>query len=250
MRKIPSEHSGYFANLNGLIDLSRGQYASALHHFNAALSANPKNFLYYERRACTNLLLGNVEDAIKDVEAHTKFFRPVYQVFDADSCLIIKCFCLFIGGYLEGFLGEARKFRRYGQYRMHYRVVSYLNGLALIKVKMYEEALAALMFAVDKINQAPYGELPKELHYHSEELINYLSSGNFDSANKIGILNISQWRSFFRDVAKDCEYAVKKSDKNFGQPANYQRIMPAIFNEKTCGRCQMSPCHCSDPDFD
>lgn len=248
MRKLYGKDLGlgYSDSCKGLFDLYNEKYKSALQRFNVAISVSPNNFIYYERRACTKLVLGDIEGALKDVDTFFKLFRPVYHQLSADSCSVIECCCLLLDNQLVNALAEMRKFHRY---TIDYRIVAYLKGLALIKLKSYDEALKAFNFATEDPEWSMYGDLPVQLYEHAANLMKSILTTDFDFTDRNGVVKLSDWRYLFSRVWSECCEVSNHINKKHNNDANEDRRIPPILNEKMCARCQMSPCHCSDPDW-
>lgn len=233
----------------GLYELFNNRYSNAKKHFDLAITASPRNLFFYERRACVNIMLKLFEEAIADIDTYLMLFKPNYYVSSKYGVYNLKIISLISLNKLAMALELTEELLSLfpGSVKTHY-----FTGIIYSKSNDFASALSSFKLANPATS---YGsnKLPIHTHRHVLKLIDFLSNQDFLKTGKVDdkLFSITYPASFFGEVMHEgrqaIEYLDRISGKRYHTPA---ANFIDYTNTKTCERCQMSPCHCSDPDLD
>jgi len=245
---------GTFDEQRALYHLAKNEYADAIECFNKAIAVSPNNFYFYEGRAYAYTRTGEYTAALADIERYLACFQISGShptgLQGSESILFPKSYCLAESNQLEEALlaiEEHLTKRRFN------KRASYLAAIIECRLGLYSRAIDRLNTALGKEEgDFPHLYLTREKN-SALNLLEQLKSGvlNHSILSKDNF-PIKYYYYYYINmpsrISEGYSYVTRMMSHNEQEHLGTHSY--AYQEARMCNRCQMSPCHCSDPDLD
>ncbi|MBD2769368.1 hypothetical protein IC235_15880 [Hymenobacter sp. BT664] len=252
--------AGFFEYDRALFHLAQSNYKAALTLLDKAIADSPRNFHFYKCRAYAKAKVKDYAAALVDIELFLLHFKKdnlhPTGLQGNESILFAKAFCLAEAGQLEESLLTI------DQYLLRMRFdkrAYYLAGVVECRLGNFDKAIERLNTALGKqAGDFSFLYLTTE-QLLAMKLLEWLQTVPVEKSldNEPGAgsqqFPLGFYPYYFIDLEGKMSEAysrLKRMDALLSEDEVYSRANDTYFDYKTCQRCQMAPCHCSDPDFD